>query len=189
MSLRVSFELEESDLEHFRLIMKEARKAAANLSAEDIVVSARELLREVASVRVPRFIGERLERLELMIRMLEDHEWRLPAAETARVLNALAYFRDPEDLIPDQVPGLGYLDDAIMIELVGRELRHELDAYRDFCDYRQRMGPRRGIKAKTTDVTREDWLSERRRELQSRMRRRRRKNAKNPPGGSPLRLL
>ena len=189
MSLRVSFELEETDLQHFRLIMKEARKAAANLSAEDIVASARELLQQVATVRVPEFIAERLGRLDLMIRMLEDHEWRLPAPETARVLNALAYFRDPEDLIPDQVPGLGFLDDAIMIELVGRELRHEMDAYRDFCDYRERRAPQRGVKAKTTDVTRDEWLAERRRELQSRMRRRRRKNAERPGGGPPLRLL
>lgn len=171
MSLRVSFELEESDLEHFRLIMKEARKAAANLSAEDIVASARELLREVASVSVPRFIGERLERLELMIRMLEDHEWRLPAAETARVLNALAYFCDPEDLIPDQVPGLGYLDDAIMIELVVRELKHELEAYQDFCDYRERLSQSGDGSA----ANREGWLDSRRKELQSRMRRRRSK--------------
>jgi uncharacterized membrane protein YkvA (DUF1232 family) len=188
MSLRISFELDESDLQHFRLIMNEARKTAANLSPEDIVASAKDLLREVESVRVPQFISERLERLACMIQMLEDHEWRLPAPESARVLNALAYFRDPEDLIPDHVPGLGFLDDAIMIELVVRELRHELDAYRDFCDYRERMAPRTSLKAKTTDVTRESWLAERRKELQSRMRRRRKKNT-DRVSGKPLKLL
>ncbi len=182
MSLRVSFELDEDDLKHFRLIMNEARKAAVHLSAEEIVASARELLAQVRDVRVPQFIAERLERLELMIRMLEDHEWRLPAPETSRVLNALAYFRDPEDLIPDHIPGLGFLDDAIMIELVVRELRHELEAYRDFCDYRERMAPRTGVKPKSTDITREDWLDERRKELQSRMRRRRRKNSERGGG-------
>jgi len=189
MSLRVSFELEEQDLKHFRLIMNEARKAASRLSAEDIVAGARDLLDDVRKVRVPQFIAERLERLELMIRMLEDHEWRLPAPETTRVLNALAYFRDPEDLIPDHVPGLGFLDDAIMIELVGRELRHEVEAYRDFCDYRERMAPRTQIKARTTDVTREDWLEERRRELQTRMRRRRKKRADRASGNGRLKLF
>lgn len=177
MGLRVSFELDESDLQHFRLIMREARKAAASLTSAEIVASARELLHAVEPANVPQFVAERLERLSLMIRMLEDHEWRLPAAESTRVLNALAYFRDPEDLIPDHVPGLGFLDDAIMIELVVRELRHELEAYRDFCEYRERIAPRATIKPRSTDMRREQWLAERRKELLSRMRRRRKKVA------------
>ena len=48
------------------------------------------------------------------------------------MLSGLAYLCDPEDLIPDDIPGIGMLDDAVMIELVFRELRHELDAYQDF---------------------------------------------------------
>ena len=93
-----------------------------------------------------------------MIRMLTDHEWRLPQKDTVRVLNALAYFSEPEDLIPDHIPGLGFLDDAIMIELVVRELRHEIDAYEDFCDFRLNHDRRKGIKSKTSDITRDSWL-------------------------------
>lgn len=186
MSLRVSFELNDSDLQHFRLIMREARKAAANLSAVEIVSSARSLLEQVDAASTPQFVAERLDRLSLMIRMLEDHEWRLPATESARVLNALAYFRDPEDLIPDHVPGLGFLDDAIMIELVARELRHELEAYRDFCDYRERVAPRNTIKPRSTDMRREEWLEERRKELLNRMRRRRKKAAGHRDSGPRL---
>jgi uncharacterized membrane protein YkvA (DUF1232 family) len=189
MSLRVSFELDENDLQHFRLIMKEARKAAANASAEEIVAAARELLKQVETVRVPEFIKERLCRLEIMIDMLTDHEWRLPAQEATRVLNALAYFSEAEDLIPDHIPGIGFLDDAIIIELVARELRHEIDAYRDFCEFRSKMSPRPGVKAKTSDITREDWLKNRRTALQSRMRRRRKRSAGKTGGKPPLHLL
>ena len=188
MTLRVTFDLEESDLQHFRLIMNEARKTAANFRPEELVASAKQLLEQVQVVRVPLFVSERLEQLAVMIQMLEDHEWRLPTAESARVLNALTYFRDPDDLIPDHVPGLGFLDDAIMIELAVRELRHEMDAYRDFCDFRNRMAPRSSVKAKTTDITRDQWLAERRKELQSRMRRRRKKNG-GEAGSQPLQLL
>lgn len=189
MSLRVSFELDESDLKHFRLIMNEARKAAAGLTPGQIVAGAKDLLEQVGETKVPQFIEERLNRLALMIQMLEDLEWRLPSAESSRVLNALAYFREPEDLIPDHVPGLGFLDDAIMIELVARELRHEIEAYQDFCDYRQRMAPPSRIKTRSSDITRDEWLAERRKELQSRMRRRRKKKAGRDAGGSPLKLL
>jgi uncharacterized membrane protein YkvA (DUF1232 family) len=188
MGLRVSFDLEDSDLHHFRLIMREARKAAAQSTPEEIVAGAKKLLDKVGNASVPQFISERLANLDLMIRMLADHEWRLPSAEATRVLNALAYFSEPEDLIPDHIPGLGFLDDAIMIELVVRELKHEIEAYRDFCEYRARK-PRTGVKSGAAQVTREEWLEERRKELQSRMRRRRKRNG-GPAGARPrLRLL
>jgi len=101
----------------------------------------------------------------------------------------LAYFTEPEDLIPDHIPGLGFLDDAIMVELVVRELRHEIEAYQDFCEFRVREEMRRGRKNEDP-VTREEWLRSRRRELHSRMRRRRRSERKR--GGSrrsPLSLF
>jgi uncharacterized membrane protein YkvA (DUF1232 family) len=184
MGLRVSFDLEEDDLNHFRLIMREARKAAAKSTPEDIVRGASGLLQQVGAVAVPQFVRERLENLELMIRMVSDAEWRLPSQEATRVLNALAYFTEPEDLIPDHIPGLGFLDDAIMIELVVRELRHEIDAYSDFCDYRNRKAPPAGGTS-SAEATREEWLAARRKELLSRMRRRRKRNeqarSKRPP--------
>ena len=172
MGLRISFNLNEDDLQHFRLIMSQSNRTTANAWPEDIVAEAEKLLAKIETARIPGFVRERLASLELMIQMLKDHEWRLPEKETSRVLNALAYFGEPEDLIPDHIPGLGFLDDAIMIELVVRELRHEIEAYRDFCDYRDRMQPRRGVKMKTTDITRDDWLAGRRKELQARIRRR-----------------
>lgn len=171
MSLRISFELDDSDLKHFRLIMEEARRAAARLAPEDIVAAAEALLEDVPASKAPGFVAERLENLRLMIGMLSDIEWRLPHQEASRVLNALAYFAEPEDLIPDHIPGLGFLDDAIMIELVVRELRHEIEAYRDFCDFRQQM--LREGKGKT--ASRASWLDSRREALQARMRRRRRR--------------
>lgn len=187
--MRITFELHEDDLKHFRLIMLEARKSSARLSPEDIVSGARNLLSTVEAEKVPQFIRDRLDSLALMIEMLVDHEWRLPEKDASRVLNALAYFCEPEDLIPDHIPGLGFLDDAIMIELVVRELRHEIDAYRDFCDFRTTHKPNRGVKSKTSDLTRDKWLESRRQTLQSRMRRRRKNVAgsgASGPGGSLL---
>lgn len=175
MGLRITIDLEEDDLRHFRLIMRQARNAAVRFQPEEIVSAAERLLTGINRESLPRFVRERVAKLDIMIRMLSDHEWRLPKKDTTRVLNALAYFTEPEDLIPDHVPGIGYLDDAIMIELVVRELRHEIDAYQDFCEFRASHPPARGIKTKTSDLTRDNWLERRRKSLQERMRRRRRK--------------
>ena len=174
MGLTVVFELGDADLKHFQLIMQEASRAAANAAPEDVVAAAEQMLARVeAADSIPKFIDDRLRSLQDLINMLQDSEWRLPEDDAKRVLNALAYFCEPEDLIPDKIPGLGYLDDAIMTELAVRELQPELEAYRDFCDFREQETTRRGVKAKTTDVTREDWLADRREKLHARMRRRR----------------
>lgn len=157
--------------------MQEARQAASRLPPEEIVAAAEGLLSDVGKSSAPGFIVDRLKNLEMMIKMLSDLEWRLPHQEATRVLNALAYFAEPEDLIPDHIPGLGFLDDAIMIELVIRELKHELDAYKDFCAYRERL---REEKGQSSTASREGWLDNRRNELQGRMRRRRKRTIKSP---------
>ena len=139
MSLRISFELDDEDLQHFRLVMLHARDAVARRSPEEIVATAGRLLEELGTRRTPGFVSDRLEKMRQMMQMISDIEWRLPHDEVKRVLNALAYFAEPDDLIPDEIPGLGFLDDAIMIELVVRELRHEIEAYDDFCRFRRQQ--------------------------------------------------
>jgi uncharacterized membrane protein YkvA (DUF1232 family) len=88
------------------------------------------------------------------------------------VLAALSYFNNPQDIIPDDVPVLGYLDDAIMIELLTRELRPEVEAYQDFVNYRSAEAKRRGLDPDKVD--RADFLEAREQALLARMRRRRR---------------
>jgi hypothetical protein len=52
-----------------------------------------------------------------------------------------------------------------------RELQHELDAYDEFCEYRQGQAEIRGLEA--DKVGRTEWLASRREELVERMHRRR----------------
>ena len=188
MSLQISFELSDSDLEHFRQVMISAREKTAGLDEATIIENARKLLFEVWHSDTSDFIRERMNRLENMIGMTVDKGWALDEEDRQRVVQALAYFSEPEDLIPDDIPGLGFLDDAIMIEMVTADLQHEIQAYRDFCVFRAAETHRLGEEAK--ELERSDWLEERRKQLHSRMRRRRSKRGGGGSGGgSPFSLF
>lgn len=171
MSITLNFELNDRDLAHFEAAMERSRKAAEGRSDADIINCAVGLLDDAQKVHIPDFIKDRLLRLDDMIAMVRDEAWALPDADKRRVLSALMYFCDPADVIPDHVEVLGFLDDAVMIELSVRELKHELDAYDDFCDYRDHEAKRRGVEA--SSLGRTEWLDSRREELIDRMHQRR----------------
>ena len=171
MSLSITIDLSDTDLLHFQEVVKRAQEGAGTRTAEEITGAARQLLVEAEGKEVPEFIGQRLSKLEALINMVHDEGWAMSDEDKQRVLTALMYFADPKDVIPDSVPVVGLLDDAIMIELCVRELKHELDAYEDFCSFRTNEAAGHGIDAAT--MGRADWLEERRIELQERMRRRR----------------
>ena len=182
MPLAISFELSDRDLEHFNAAIKAAAFSAGSKSPEEVVAAAGQLLESAGSLSLPDFIVQRLEKLDSLIAMVRDEGWALPEEDRQRVLSALVYFADPKDIIPDSVPVLGYFDDAIAIELCVRELKHELDAYEEFCEYRQVESQARGVEPSV--VGRADWLGDRRRELQERMHRRRERDYGTGYGGS-----
>ncbi len=183
MSMRITLELSETDLNHFRKIMRKAIQSHKDTDSKLITDAALKVLDEVKGNKVPDFISERLGKLKLLVDMVHDTGWALPEKERKNVIGALAYFSDPQDLIPDEIPGLGFLDDAIMIELVVRALKHEIEAYVDFCDYRDAETTRHKLSREEAD--RAEWLVDRRKQLQSRMRRRRGSRRRSAVKDSP----
>jgi len=182
MSLSIHFELSDRDLAHFTQALEAARASAADKSADEIIAAASSLLEGAGKVEVPDFIAERLDRLDALIAMLRDDGWHLPEEDRQRVLSALVYFADPSDVIPDNIPVLGYFDDAIAIEMCVRDLKHELSAYDEFCEFRQGEAERRGLDP--AKVGRADWLEARRDELVDRMHRRRNRETGSGYGDS-----
>ncbi|MBO5535981.1 MAG: DUF1232 domain-containing protein, partial [Clostridia bacterium] len=53
----------------------------------------------------------------------------LPIGTAVSVLSALIYVLLPFDLIPDFIPGLGLLDDALVLTTVMAGVKADVDAY------------------------------------------------------------
>jgi hypothetical protein len=169
MGMRITFELTDRDLRFFRDALKQSRHAVRDAEESEIIDAIGEVLNEIRqSDPLPDFVGKRIPQLESLIRMLTDDEWHLPEVDRERLLATFVYFADPEDILPDDIPVIGYLDDVIIIELVARELLHVREAYDDFCDFRDDFD--RG--KKVDPVIRRDRLDRRRQQLHQRMRRR-----------------
>jgi uncharacterized membrane protein YkvA (DUF1232 family) len=175
MSLRISFELSANDVKYFRAAMRKARHTVRDAEESDIIDAGRALFANVGLVNVPAYVRERIDRLQAMVEALEDPEWTISADERERILAALVYFCDPEDLIPDDIPGLGFLDDAIMVELAFRELKHEIEAYQDFREYRRKYDA--GFHFRRDAQSRARKLELRREQLRERAARRKERDA------------
>lgn len=139
--MRIVFELEPDDLARFHAASARAVERVACAEECDILEGAKHALDQLPIGEAPGFVRRQLCEVQRLILMVEDEAWALPREDRDQVLQALAYFSDPDDMIPDHIEVIGLLDDAIMLALMLRRLRHTLAAYSDFCAYRGELGP------------------------------------------------
>ncbi|HEX2494352.1 MAG TPA: hypothetical protein VHK24_11295 [Steroidobacter sp.] len=165
MSLRVSFNLEDAELQRFEEAALQAQTLARRQSEEAVIAAARALLERGLQAQPAEFVKERYSRLRSIVEMALDPDWKLSSEDRQRVLNALACFSAPAA----QGSTGGILDHAIMIELVSRDLHHDLQAYRDFRRFREGQSARHGAPG----ADRRQWLAQKRETLQGRMHKRR----------------
>lgn len=178
MSLDITFTLSDRDLERFKTIVNKARANSNNeQSMAEVEKAAHKIVDVAINSELPDFIAERLLQLKVLLDMMRDEEWQLDDHEKTQIMTALAYFADPIDLIPDHIPGIGFLDDAMFVEIVIRELKSDLECYAEFCEFRNEQEAR--LESEGVDLTkdRELWLGEKRDELHARI-----KESRGEPG-------
>ena len=169
--MKFSIELSNRDLRFFREALKNSRAAVRYADEPEIIEAVVDALAEIKNEEpLPDFIAKRIPQLESLIRMLQDDEWQLPKDARERLLAAFIYFADPEDIVPDHIPIIGYIDDTIMIELVVRELQHVREAYDDFCEFRDNYN--KSTEGRQDNVVRRDRIDRKRQQLHQRMKRR-----------------
>ena len=168
MPLEITFTLSDKDLSRFKTIACKMTAAVSDRQGEiEIEKAAYKIIEVAMSPGLPDFIAERLLQLRVLLAMIKDDEWDLDDRERRRILSAMSYFTNPIDLIPDHIPGIGFLDDAIFVEIIVRELRVEIDAYNNFCEFRDEKEAELTAQGKDLGEDREEWILSKREELLS----------------------
>lgn len=168
MPLDITFTLSDRDLDRFKAIVDKA-KSTTNATHSPVAVekAAYKIVDIAMNSDLPDFIAQRLLQLKVLLDMMKDAEWHLADTDRERIMSALVYFTDPIDLIPDHIPGIGFLDDAIFVEIIIRELKAEINSYNEFCEFRDAEENRLNELGLDPNENREEWIGAKRDELHS----------------------
>jgi uncharacterized membrane protein YkvA (DUF1232 family) len=157
-------DLDSRGLDRFNALLERVGGAGEPLDSDRIATAARQLLdsgQADAGPAMPRCIRQQLRRGTALAWMVGDPGWS--AANDAGEVAALVvgYLRGQDDLIPDTLPRVGRLDDAIVVNAAWSRLENEVADYLDFNRVRRIEAALRGMRALEFRFGREDWLQAR----------------------------
>jgi uncharacterized membrane protein YkvA (DUF1232 family) len=113
---------------------------AKKVSEDDVrrVVSRRRELDEKFK-KVPEKLGKLVNQVKLLYELLRsymDGSYReIPWISIAMAAAAVVYFLAPIDLVPDMIPGIGYIDDLLVVRFALSAIGSDLRAYCEFKGY------------------------------------------------------
>ena len=70
-----------------------------------------------------------LNRVTILYEMVRDTEYKLDRRAKALIAAGLIYFLLPVDMTPDFIPGIGYLDDALVLSTLWKIVQEQVDRY------------------------------------------------------------
>lgn len=158
------FLLQAEALAHFNQLLEKLHHFP--LDCDQLATASRELAGRSADNRRPASIDQRLQLASAVDRMIADTAWQPDgeAVEPARVV--MDYVHSDHALIPKNVPLVGRLDDAILIDAAWPQLGDEVDCYLDYCRVRAIEAELRGCEVGRFAFTRVDWQQARRAEAE-----------------------
>lgn len=154
-----------ADLQRFNDCVARVAAGTPVLDERHVLAAARRLARVVGEGQESLFIRARMRRAGEIRALLADAAWKCADDLRVRMRDIVDYMDGGPGLVPDDVPVIGGLDDALLLDLAMEQLRGELDEYADFCRYRVGEAARAGVDPGAVQIDRARWAREREEEI------------------------
>ena len=159
-----NFNLSAAAVDRFNALLARLGRRAAPLDCDRLATAARELRNTATGASEPACILQRMKRLEAAAQMIDDTQWEpVDDAGSAAAL-VVHYANGSFQLLPNSLPTVGHLDDAIAVDAAWPVMAAEVSAFRDFCRLRAIEATLRGCDIGGFSFTRNDWQDARRAE-------------------------
>lgn len=152
-----NFHLTAASVDRFNSLLARLGRRSAPLDCDRLATAARELRDHTVGAAEPACIVQRMNRLEAAARMLDDTQWE-PIDDAGNVAALMVHYVNGRyQLLPNSLPTVGHLDDAIAVEAAWPSLQREVAAFLDYCRVRSLEASLRGRDTATFGFTRSDW--------------------------------
>lgn len=118
-------------------VVKDGREQAESFARQPrklkiLLDSATEKARQVDKSAFKDLWPYLLAMLRLLRSFCSGKYKHIPRESLISIIVAIAYFASPLDLIPDFLPGIGYVDDAMILRFVYRSVKDELERFMEW---------------------------------------------------------
>ncbi len=75
------------------------------------------------------WVGDLVGRAQTLFDMIRDREFKISGKSKTLIAAGLIYLVLPTDFVPDFIPGLGYLDDAMVLSTLWKVVEGQIESY------------------------------------------------------------
>ncbi len=119
-------------------VLANMNEAEGTKKIDKVQAKEKEIRRKIKSLDISKF-KKLFNQITLALELIKDYRaktyTKLPWRTITILALALLYFLNPFDLIPDYIPGVGYIDDALTVAAIFKSLQVDLSKYCKFKGY------------------------------------------------------
>lgn len=151
------YTIDDGRLDCFNVLLNRLDSTRSPLDCDRVATAARELCDRNIGVAMPICIGQRMRRVAVAAWMVADPGWTAANDMLDIADLVVGYVRGADDLIPDRLPRIGRLDDAIVVDAAWPRLAGEVADYVDFRRLHRLEAALRGLDSRSFRFGRADW--------------------------------